>query len=265
MIATRFAALRRRYYGRSVRLVSWLGIAFPRLLLGWTVVLGAICMLKVAFPVVAPTGLRSFAETVLPYMLILTSPFAGWWAADRLFPHGLVYAQPEIRLARVGRWHTIDVLTAHTHRAFGAGGFMASLIVGMMLNVPVRTAEFMAAVPAMNSNAPLWGQMIFGGMAIDLALMNFLYVLCFFAALRRVPWFPRLLLLTWGIDLCGQLILAQYLAAAPGLPPAVAGGIGTVLSGNMKAILISMMVWLPYLLMSERVNVTYRQRQSALA
>jgi hypothetical protein len=32
------------------------------------------------------------------------------------------------------------------------------------------------------------------------------------------------------------------------------------LAGNIKKVLISVMIWLPYLLVSNRVNVTFRQR-----
>jgi hypothetical protein len=34
----------------------------------------------------------------------------------------------------------------------------------------------------------------------------------------------------------------------------------SMLEGNVKKVLISMALWLPYLLLSTRVNVTYRHR-----
>jgi hypothetical protein len=36
-----------------------------------------------------------------------------------------------------------------------------------------------------------------------------------------------------------------------------------VLDGNVKKVLISIALWLPYLLMSRRVNVTFRHRVEA--
>jgi hypothetical protein len=36
-----------------------------------------------------------------------------------------------------------------------------------------------------------------------------------------------------------------------------------MLTGNVKKVLISMALWLPYLLLSTRVNVTYRHRVPA--
>jgi hypothetical protein len=36
-----------------------------------------------------------------------------------------------------------------------------------------------------------------------------------------------------------------------------------MLEGNLKKVLISAAIWLPYLILSDRVNVTYRQRIGA--
>jgi hypothetical protein len=33
-----------------------------------------------------------------------------------------------------------------------------------------------------------------------------------------------------------------------------------LLQGNIKKVMISMVIWLPYLILSERVNLTYRSR-----
>jgi hypothetical protein len=43
----------------------------------------------------------------------------------------------------------------------------------------------------------------------------------------------------------------------------VASALHTLLEGNVKKVLISMALWLPYLLLSTRVNVTYRHRVPA--
>jgi hypothetical protein len=40
----------------------------------------------------------------------------------------------------------------------------------------------------------------------------------------------------------------------------VATALHGVLEGNVKKVLISVALWLPYLLLSKRVNVTYRHR-----
>jgi len=46
----------------------------------------------------------------------------------------------------------------------------------------------------------------------------------------------------------------------PDLPRGVAAGLGAVLDGNIKKVLISAALWAPYLLLSRRVNLTYRSR-----
>jgi hypothetical protein len=137
---------------------------------------------------------------------------------------------------------------------------MASLLIGMLLNVPVRSLEFLAAVPAMNGNAPLWGQVLFAVTTFDVVVMNFLYILCFMAALRCVPWFPRFLFVVWGFDISAQLFMAHVVAGTTGLPVGVGEALGNLLQGNMQKVMISMAIWLPYLILSERVNLTYRSR-----
>jgi hypothetical protein len=72
--------------------------------------------------------------------------------------------------------------------------------------------------------------------------------------------FPRLLAAIWLIDLAMQLGIAGAVASTEGLPPTVASALHTLLDGNVKKVMISVVLWLPYLLMSKRVNVTFRHR-----
>ena len=98
------------------------------------------------------------------------------------------------------------------------------------------------------------------GLDFDVVLFTSLYTVAFVAALRRVPLFPRLLLAIWIGDITMQLVTAQLVASTPGLPATVAGALHALLEGNVKKVLISVALWLPYLLLSRRVNVTYRHR-----
>jgi hypothetical protein len=263
MTGAMIQAAKQRMFRQSLRFVAPLEDKARVLLLGWTVVVAAICAIRILSPVTPANSLSSLLVLFVPHMLILASPFFAYWTANALFPRGTDFAQPEIRLARLGKWRPLNALAARDHPAFGPVGIMASLLLGMLLNVPVRTAEFMTAVPAMTGSAPEWGQMIYFAMASDLIVMNFLYTLCFFMALRRMPFFPRMLLLTWGLDVSSQLLVAHYVSGAPFLPAGVAASIAPLLESNLKKAAISIIIWLPYLLLSERVNVTYRWRQPA--
>jgi hypothetical protein len=60
-----------------------------------------------------------------------------------------------------------------------------------------------------------------------------------------------------------QVVTAELVFSAGSVPPAVASALRTLLTGNVKKVLISMALWLPYLLLSKRVNVTYRRRVPA--
>ena len=72
--------------------------------------------------------------------------------------------------------------------------------------------------------------------------------------------FPRMLLLAWGLDIVMQLFIAKTILATPGVPAQVAAPLHGLLEGNITKVLISAFLWLPYLILSERVNVTYRHR-----
>lgn len=263
MVRSMIERFRSALYLKSVRFVGPLEGSVRSWLLGWTVIVFLACLLRILFPVTPAENMASMLFLWLPHVLIIASPFFAYWTANALFPRGVDFTQPTIRLALLGKWQPLDALAARDHPSFGPVGIMASLLLGLLLNVPVRTAEFMAAVPAMSASAPIWGQMIFLAMSTDLIVMNFLYMLCFFMALRGMPYFPRLLLLTWGMDIASQMMIANYLGHAPGLPATVAAAMQPLLDSNLKKVFISIIVWLPYVLVSERVNVTYRWRKPA--
>ena len=146
---------------------------------------------------------------------------------------------------------------------YGTSGLMVSLLIGMLINVPVRAAEYLVELPAIGGPVPQWLGTLRMMLTFDVVLMPSLYVIAFVAALRRVPLFPRLLVAIWGVDLAMQMAIARTVTATGDLPASVATMLHSVLDGNIKKVFISVMVWAPYLLMSRRVNLTYRIRVSA--
>jgi hypothetical protein len=132
-----------------------------------------------------------------------------------------------------------------------------------MLNVPVRVLEYLAAMPPLPAVAPGWLSALHFAMTFDAVVFSSLYMIAFVAALRRAPLFPRLLLAIWLGDLAMQLVTAQIVTGTGVVPPAVANALEHILTNNAKKVLISMALWLPYLLLSARVNVTYRHRIAA--
>lgn len=229
----------------------------------WLALVTVIGLLKVGLAPVPPHNAIAAAAMVLPFLLVAISPVLGYRIAQASFPRQVIGAQPALRLSRYGRWRPLDVLTARNHPAFGAGGFMVSLIAGILLNVPFRSAEFLMAVPAIGAGAPDWASLLLTTMTIDVVVMNFFYAVCFVMALRSAPLFPRMLLFAWTVDILLQLSIAQTIGAAPGLPLPVADALHGLLHGNIQKVLISAALWLPYLIVSERVNVTFRSRERA--
>lgn len=255
-----FDRIAKRMSAKSAAVMLTIDNRLDRILQSWLLLAGLASAARIA----AAPGSVAIAgvSTVGSYMLLVVAPFASTLLALRWFSNGHLQPQPAMRLARLGRWRHVDRAEAERHALYGTSGIMVSLLVGMMLNVPVRAAEYLAAMPPIPAAAPHWLSALHFAMTLDVVLFGSLYMIAFVAAFRRVPLFPRLLLAIWLGDLTMQLVTAHFVAQT-NLPSNVAAALQTLLTGNVKKVLISMAVWLPYLLLSTRVNVTYRRRVPA--
>jgi hypothetical protein len=246
---------------RSAALLLALDTRLDRILQAWLLIAGFIAAARIALtPIAAPVA--SFS-TFASYLLIVVAPFASTILALRWFRDGHRFPQPSTRLALLGRWQRVSLSEAQKHPLYGSSGIMASLLLGMMLNVPVRTAEYMAAMPPIAAAAPPWLANLHFAMTLDAVMFGSLYMIAFVAALRHVPLFPRLLAAIWIADLAMQLVTANLVVRSGDLPLDVARALQLLLQGNVKKVLISAALWLPYLLLSTRVNVTFRHRVAA--
>ena len=244
---------------KSAALLLTLETRLDRILQGWLFFAGSASAARIATAPV-PRGVEGILPVVAPYLLLVSAPFASTLFALRWFRNGERQPQPLTRLARVGRWRSVSAAEAKQHPLFGASGLMVSLMVGMMLNVPVRALEYFAAMPPVGVGAPHWLSALHFAMTFDVVLFTSLYMIAFVAALRHVPHFPRLLGAIWLGDLAMQVITAELVVKAGHLPHGVAVALESLLTGNVKKVLISVALWLPYLLLSKRANVTYRHR-----
>ena len=253
-----FERLSRKMHARSAALLLSLDNRLDRILQLWLLAAGLIATARLSFtPHHVPIASLS---TFSSYMLLIVAPFASTLLALRWFADGERQPQPATRLAAYGKWHQLRLDQAKRHRLYGTSGIMVSLLVGMMLNVPFRVLEYLAAMPPLPVAAPGWLSALHFAMTFDAVVFSSLYMIAFVAALRCAPMFPRLLVAIWLGDLAMQLVTAQIVTGAGMLPPAVASALQHILTNNAKKVLISMALWLPYLLLSARVNVTYRHR-----
>ena len=243
---------------RSAALLLTIDNRLDRILQVWLLVAGLLSAARIALSP-PPAGAPAFS-TFASYMLLVVAPFASTLLALRWFRDGHQQAQPVTRLAQFGRWQAVNRTEAERHALYGTSGIMVSLLVGMMLNVPVRALEYLAAMPPIPNGAPAWLSSLHFAMTFDAVLFGSLYMIAFVAALRRVPLFPRLLVAIGIGDLAMQMTTAEMVTRAGGLPADVATALHGLLDGNVKKTLISVGLWLPYLLLSKRVNVTYRNR-----
>ena len=249
--------IQRKLRAKSASLLLSIESGLPRIMTFWF----ALAILASAIRIVAsPINAAPDLSTFLPYALLVGAPLVSMGLALIWFRNSEQLPQPATRLALVGRWRNISPEEANRHPLYGSSGIMVSLLVGMLLNVPVRALEYLAAMPALSGRVPDWLSTLQIAMTLDVVLLSSLYTIAFVAALRRVPLFPRLLAAIWAIDIVMQLGIASAVAGTEGLPPKVADALHTLLDGNVKKVLISVGLWLPYLLLSKRVNVTYRHR-----
>lgn len=245
---------------RSQILVQSLERRLGHIGLYWLAAAGLACLARVAVSNVLTLPPRAAMFNVAPYLLVICAPVASLLLAIRVFGDGERIAQPAFRIARWGRWTPLAKSELQALPYYGVSGILASLLIGLLLNIPVRVAEFLTALPLLGQAAPGWFAALYRWMLVDTVLLTSLYAIAFAAALRKVPHFPRMLLAIWMIDLSMQLAIAGGVAAAGPLPLDVQASLTGLLSGNIKKVLISVIVWLPYLILSRRVNATYRGR-----
>jgi hypothetical protein len=166
---------------------------------------------------------------------------------------------------RIGRWRHLDVVECRSLEAYGTAGLLSMLLGGLLLNIPVRAFEFLTAMPTPLIHAPDWYLMLYSLMLTDLMLLSTCYAALVGLAIRHVPRFPRLLLATWLLDILMQCGIGAITSGYSHMPHAVEAQLEALLTGNIKKVAISMAIWLPYLILSPRVNLTFRHRVPARA
>jgi hypothetical protein len=256
--------LAREFSRRSRALVRFFEVRMETLIPCWIALMLLATALKV---VTAPSGTGTLFVGLtmsLPFLALAASPVLGYRIAAGAFPRGRIGEQPMVRLARWGRWRQAPGGEIRRAAITGPAGFLVSLIAGILLNVPVRSLEFLAVVPAINPADPYWAQVLLVTMTFDVVLMNFLYMVCFVMALRGAPLFPRLLVLAWVLDVVLQMTIAKVIGATD-FPTMLAQPLVGFLDGNVKKVMISVALWLPYLLLSDQVNLLFRHRVRAAA
>ena len=249
-----------RLLEKSRSIISVLEGRMERVIVIWMATIIVLGSLKIALSTLQFASSLAVLKAMVPYLAIALAPVLGYRVATGSFPRNSLLSQPAIRLCRYGSWAHVDPIDAQKHSFYGSVGFMASLVIGILMNVPLRAIEFALSVPAMAPQAPSWAHALMCAMAVDVIVMSFFYIICFVMALRAVPMFPRMIVFVWCVDIGSQMIIAQYLAIQPGLPADVGRNLHALLEGNIQKTLISACIWFPYLIVSARVNITFRNR-----
>lgn len=248
---------------QSRQIAEFITANLRRIMIGWMIAVALLGAAKIAMLgriIPQATSLADMPRLMLPYVLIGLSPLLALYLGSRAFPSAEQSTQPSIRLARLGRWHQLGPEHARRAEGYGIEGFLASLVAGLLISILIRLSEYALAMPAIPAGAPAWASALFHVMTLDLVTLSFLYSLCLVMALRGAPLFPRMLVYTWLYDMLMQLLIAKYAVAAGDMPGDIAAALQSYLDGNIKKVLISAAIWLPYLLLSNRINLTFRHR-----
>ena len=257
-----------RWTLESTRLAKFIERRLVAMLTGWAVLAllgGGIRLWGLISILPKIASIKYLPMLILPYVLIAVAPAVGFALASRVFASDAPGPQPSLRLARFGQWQPVSLQAAQQNPQFGVSGLMTSLVGGMLLSMVMRMVEYYVAMPTIPSMGPAWAFAAFRAMTLDLILFSFLYAVCITMALRAAPLFPRMLLYVWLCDIAWQLAIARVTIDAGGLPSEVATPLQSYLVANIQKVLISMTIWLPYLLVSARVNLTFRQRVRCFA
>ncbi|MCW1381593.1 DUF2569 domain-containing protein [Novosphingobium sp. KCTC 2891] len=225
----------------------------------WIALVVVAAALKAATAPSPPAGLMQALGMTLPFLVLAAAPVAGYRLAGRMLADPRRYRQPSLRLARYGSWRSAsdaELALAQSHKP---GFAWASLAAGILLNVPVRALEFLLIVPAVSPANPPWAHAVVHAFTFDAAAMCFVYSACFVAALRQAPLFPRMLVGAWLLDVAMQGLIALY-AGHHGLPSPLVEPMTAMLVTNVRKVAISAAIWLPYLLISDAVNLRCRRR-----
>lgn len=230
-------------------------VALPLLAQAWV----AVAVVAVVLRTIFSPGHASIIHAPLLLAALVMPALALQFSLSHVMA-GRLFAQPDFRFARVGRWRELNAVDCASVDHYGTAGLLAMLLAGLLLNIPVRAAEFLAAMPTPSLHAPGWYLPLYTMMLVDLALLSSCYAALVGFAVRRVPIFPRLLVGIWLLDLLVQFLISGVMSMVPHVPPTVNTALASLLSGNVKKVMISMAIWIPYLLLSPRVNLTYRYR-----
>jgi len=232
--------VRQRLHSRSAALLLTLEGGLPRFAVLWlTFILGASAFRLATSPF---DGLPAWTS-IAAFILLAVAPIG----SALLALHWFGESKDVRRVPRAVRRHPL----------YGPGGIMVSLLVGLLINVPLRAGEYLVAMPALGGSVPPWLATLHFVLTLDVVLFASLYTIAFVAALKRSSAFPPLLMLIWLADVAMQIGIGQAVAVAGGLPPAVDAALHRLLDGNLLKVLVSAALWVPYLLLSTRVAITY--------
>ncbi|MGV3512811.1 MAG: hypothetical protein ACO1OX_12505 [Novosphingobium sp.] len=239
------------------KITAWARQREAGIIAAWVLLVSGVALLKAVNPVNPPRDAAEGIALLLPFLVVAAAPVLGYRFGMALFASR---QQPALRLAIYGTWREATPAELGKGKKGWRSFAWFSLVSGILLNVPFRAFEYLTSIPAVTSNDPMWAHILQRAFTIDCALACFAYAMCFAAAVQRSPLFARALVAAWLIDIALQAMIAVQVGSAPGIPAFLLEPMNALLAMNLKKVAISMSIWLPYLLISDNLNLLLRRR-----
>ncbi|MBB4615662.1 hypothetical protein [Novosphingobium taihuense] len=239
------------------KITAWACQRETAIIAAWVLLVGGVAAIKAANPINPPRDAAESIALLLPFLVVAAAPVLGYRLGTSLFASR---QQPALRLAIYGNWRPATPAELGKGEQGWRSFAWFSLVSGILLNVPFRAFEYLTSIPAVTSNDPMWAHILQRAFTIDCALACFAYAMCFAAAVQRSPLFARALVAAWLIDVALQAMIAVQVGQAPGIPAYLIEPMNALLAMNVKKVAISISIWLPYLLISDNLNLLLRKR-----
>ncbi|MEP5374288.1 MAG: hypothetical protein ABJQ14_00610, partial [Hyphomicrobiales bacterium] len=146
-----FQSLGAKGQSRSTLAINIVSRKLLAISMAWLTVIGLFGAMRVLLSPTPAMDSGQLLELAVPYLLVALSPIAGFFIGRAAFRGKAARQTSSVHLSTIGKWRNLTPLQAVRHPSFGPIGFLASLVIGMMLNVVLRTGEYLLAIPALTT------------------------------------------------------------------------------------------------------------------
>ena len=133
MISKLFDQYRNALYQRSLLVAGFLNRRMSLIVTAWVSVALLAATLRYAVMDTPVYSLMDAMPVLVGYGAVILAPLAGYALARSAFVADRARQPLDFHLSFLGKWRTVDRAEASRDHLYGPAGFMASLLIGLML------------------------------------------------------------------------------------------------------------------------------------